>query len=399
MKSAREAMIRGGPASVERALMDAAPAIAEALRDPRWLPPPPPLSLFCDGDNANATTSASGSYAPPADQAEAYRALEAPVRRLRLAREACTALGIGRGRRGGVDETEEDNNNGGGANDDGGDDNSGVPLSLAVRVYEASADAAAAMLSADGELLKALSGLCGSIYPALRRQQREQEKATSAPASAALVREGEMRAALVLFYACMPARPLPQNLTQCLSAFLQQQQDQEEPSRDRRLLQTALRGASAALSGDWVSFGSCYAMMPRLPRHVMARCLPRMRAQAVRCMARCFAPSLPVAVAERWLGLRVVKSGNDKHGPLVSLLEDAARDGCKGSAAALAAREQARRKRADAVWSAEGGGGDSWEERAEAQDDDDGDGFVDLVFKPPPTPSSAAIAAAAANKS
>jgi hypothetical protein len=390
MKSAREAMIRGGPARVERALMGAAPAIAEALRDPRWQPPPPPLSLFVDGDgDADTTATTSGSYAPPADQAEAYRALEAPVRRLRLAREACTALGIGRGRRGGVEETEDNG---------GADDGSGVPLSLAVRVYEASADAAAAMLTADGELLKALSGLCGSIYPALRRQQ---EQAAAGAQLQLLAREGEMRAAFVLFYACMPARPLPQNLAQCLSAeglapYWQEEVEKaptpKPTARDRRLLQAALRGASAALSGDWVGFGSCYAMMPRVPRHVMARCLPRMRAHAVRCMARCFAPSLPVAVAERWLGLRVAKSsgGNDKHAPLVSLLEDAARDGCKGSTAALAAREQARRKRADAVWSG-GGGGDSWEERAEDDDNDDDDGFVDLVFKPPPS----AIAGAA----
>lgn len=408
MKSARAAIIRGGAASVERALAEARREIDPAMRDPRWLPPPPPLALFLAAENdgggassssasppAPATTTAPGTHAPPADEAEAYKVWEAPVRRLRLAREACTALGIGAGRRlsgWGGEEAEDE-----------GDGNGGVPLPLAARVYEASADAAAAMRCADGELLKALAGLCGSIYPALRRQQALEAGGEGPPSPSSspsvLAREAEMRAALVLFYACMPARPLAQNLAQCLSSqpapYWEQEEDGEEdagptmpppPSpHERSLVRTALRGASAALSGDWVAFGSCYARMPRLPRHVMARCLPRLRRAALRSMARAFAPSLPVACCERWLGLRVVAPDGDRHAPLVALLEQGAADGCRGCGAALAAREVARRQRADAAWG-EAEGGDSWEDRAVEEDD----WFVDVVFKPPPPASAAA---------
>jgi hypothetical protein len=460
MKSAREAMIRGGAASVERALMDARPAIEVALRDPRWMPPPPPLALLAaDGDSGGrgdakkAAAAAAGTYAPPADEAEAYKVWEAPVRRLRLSREACTALGIGAGRNGGAREDDH----GGDGNSSGGGGGGGVPLALAALVYEASADAAAAMRCADGELLKALAGLCGAIYPALRRRAQQQQlleeeegRRSPPPASSPppppprlpllplLSREAEMRAALVLFYACMPARPLPQNLAQCLSnqpaPFWQDEEELGEEgggggggataaataaaaaaarptARERALVRAALRGAAAALSGDWVAFGACYARMPRLPRHVMARCLPRLRRASLRCMARAFAPSLPVSRCEGWLGLRAAAttaaaaSAGDRHAPLVALLEEGAKEGCRGCAAALEAREAARRARLDAAWEGGGGGdgrgggggrkggepGGSWEEEdssaaAGEKKQEQDDFFVELVFKPPPPP-------------
>jgi len=474
MKSAREALIRGGPAAVERALTrDARPVIEAGLRDPRWLPPPPP---FGDDAVAAAAAAAAGTYAPPVDEAEAYEFWEAPVRRLRLAREACTALGIGAGRDHGPVRPGHGGGEGSEQNKGGGDDDhgqGGVPLALAASLYEASADAAAAMRCADGELIKALAGLCGSIYPALRRelagadasqrrrQDREEEEQQQPPQQQPregapgrpppppsspppppprllLAREAEMRAALVLFYACMPARPLPQSLAQCLSiqpaSFLGRDEQGEEgeeaagpmataatasavTAAERRLVRAAVRGAAAALSGDWVAFGACYARMPRVPRHVMARCLPRARLAAVRCMARAFAPSLPVACCERWLGLRCARGGAqgrgkegrgaDRHAPLVALLEEAAAAGCRGSAAALAAREAARRARADAAWDEEGGAGvggaggaggqgdRAWDEEGGGDDGDD-DVFSELVFKPPPTALARRPAAPAA---
>jgi hypothetical protein len=263
----------------------------------------------------------------------------------------------------------------------------------AAAAFELAADTCAAA-GDTAELLKCLQGLVNSLYPAIAAAGAARATARGgrggwpssggggargpgaggggaggrgsdpAPAAAAaeaaapapasprapplpgLAREGEVHGALLLWFLCVPARPLHAEVAKRLRAL----PPRLLGARDVRL---ALAAVSAAMRGNWVRLAAARAAAPPLVAFVLDAGAPAARARAARAAAVAYR-SLPRAAlaGALWLG----SGGGDGGGACsAAALRDAlvaARDGlgCRGAGAALADL--------DAALAGGGGGGD-----------------------------------------
>jgi hypothetical protein len=205
-------------------------------------------------------------------------ALDPLVRRFRRLREALTSLGAATG--------------GSGAAPRAG---------WAAAAYELSADVAAAAGNT-AELLKALQALANTVYPAAEAEAVVEGAAAGAAggagggaagpprapaAPAALSRRAEVHAALLVWFLCVPARPVHAEVAKRLRAT-------PPELLATREVRAALAAASALMRGNWRRLAAAAEAAPPLVARVLEAGAPAARARAARAMAVAYR-SLPLA--------------------------------------------------------------------------------------------------------